>query len=147
MNSANNVLWVLFQNLTHPLPPQDTKLAPPLAELVFLDSKNSILVIAQPNSLWKKETLNITNLFGKSRYIFLFSPQKKKICCGYSLEAPQWGNEVLLMSTHNICFHGEIRKIVVIFGLYNYFNQNYFAHSLITPNVQPLFCWFANHTQ
>ena len=30
------------------------------------------------------------------------------ICCGYSLEAPCYGasNEY-----HNICFHGEIRKI------------------------------------
>ena len=37
-NSASSVLWVLFQNRTQPLPPQDTK----LAELLFLDSKNSI---------------------------------------------------------------------------------------------------------
>ena len=29
------------------------------------------------------------------------------ICCGYSLEAPCRG---ILMSTHNICFHEEIRK-------------------------------------
>ena len=31
----------------------------------------------------------------------------KNICCRYSLEAP---SEVLLMSTHNICFYGEIRN-------------------------------------
>ena len=37
-------------------------------------------------------------------YIFL----DKKICCGYSLEAPWRGN---LMSTHNICFHWEIGKL------------------------------------
>ena len=37
---------------------------------------------------------------------FLFLHEN--ICCGYSLEAPQQGasNEY-----HNICFHGEIRKI------------------------------------
>ena len=29
----------------------------------------------------------------------------KKICCGYSLEGL---TEALLMSAHNICFHGEI---------------------------------------
>ena len=39
----------------------------------------------------------------------------ENICCGYSLEAPRRGasndlGEALLMSTHNICFHGEIRK-------------------------------------
>ena len=47
--------------------------------------------------------------------------QEKNICSGYSLEAPLWGcNEnpqhiflsckVLLMSTHNIGFPGEIKK-------------------------------------
>ena len=48
----------------------------------------------------------------------------KNICCGYSSEAPQSIKtyvvgthqkrltEVLLMSTHNICFYGEIRKII-----------------------------------
>ena len=30
----------------------------------------------------------------------------ENICCGYSLEAPAQG---LLMSTYNICFHGEIK--------------------------------------
>ena len=35
-----------------------------------------------------------------------------KTCCGYSLEAPQWGasNEY-----HHICFHVELRKISLIF--------------------------------
>ena len=32
-----------------------------------------------------------------------------KTCCGYSLEVPYLGT---LMSSHNICFHGEIRKNV-----------------------------------
>ena len=38
---------------------------------------------------------------------FLFLDEN--ICCGYSLEAPRWGasNEY-----HNICFRGEIRKIL-----------------------------------
>ena len=45
------------------------------------------------------------------RYFSYFS--KKNICCGYSLEGPHWGpsNEY-----HNICFHGEIRKILVLFS-------------------------------
>ena len=32
----------------------------------------------------------------------------ENICCGYSLEAPQWGTS---NEYHNICFHGEISKI------------------------------------
>ena len=47
----------------------------------------------------------------------------ENICCGYSLEVPQQGAsneypqhmfssaEALLMSTHNLCFHREVRKI------------------------------------
>ena len=38
----------------------------------------------------------------------------KIIYCGYSLEAPRRLGEALLMSTHNICFCGEIRKIFII---------------------------------
>ena len=59
----------------------------------------------------------------------------KNICCGYSLEAPQWLHEnkccgyllevpritkAFLMSTHDIYFHAEIRKILVIFGWKNF---------------------------
>ena len=54
--------------------------------------------------------------------MFFFSIQKhwsfsyfsmKTYVVGYSLGAPQRGaSEVLLMSTHNICFHGEIRKVI-----------------------------------
>ena len=36
---------------------------------------------------------------------FLISQQKNT--CGYSLKASQW---MLLMSSQNVCFHGEIRK-------------------------------------
>ena len=45
---------------------------------------------------------------------FLISPWN--ICCGYSLELPQQGasNEY-----HNVCFHGEIRKISILFGWKN----------------------------
>ena len=43
----------------------------------------------------------------KSTSIFLISPRKHMLC--YSLEAPA---KALLMSTHNIYFHGEIRKIL-----------------------------------
>ena len=39
-----------------------------------------------------------------------FSPVlHKNIYCGYSLEVP---HEVFLMSTHNVCFYGEMRIII-----------------------------------
>ena len=47
----------------------------------------------------------------------------ENICCGYSLESPWRGNsneypqhmfaKAILMNTHNICFHGEINKIIL----------------------------------
>ena len=48
----------------------------------------------------------------KKYYFFLFL--HKNICSGYSIEALI---EALLMSTHNICFHGEIRKIFTYYPL------------------------------
>ena len=42
-------------------------------------------------------------------YFFLFL--HKNMCCGYSLEAPRLA-EALVMSTHNICFYGELEKII-----------------------------------
>ena len=36
--------------------------------------------------------------------------------------------EALLMSTHNICFHGEKGKITVLFGLKKCLNKNYVNH-------------------
>ena len=33
----------------------------------------------------------------------------KNVCCDYSLEAP-W--KLLLVSSHNICFYEEIRKVI-----------------------------------
>ena len=36
----------------------------------------------------------------------------ENICCWYSLEVPQWGTS---NECHNICFHGEIRKIWTLF--------------------------------
>ena len=36
----------------------------------------------------------------------------ESICCGYSLEVPHWGTS---NEYHNICFHGEIRKISLLF--------------------------------
>ena len=41
-----------------------------------------------------------------SEIVFFQFSIKKNICCGYSL------GEVLLMSTHNICFYDEIRKSI-----------------------------------
>ena len=49
------------------------------------------------NILFRRKVLNF--------FLFLH----KNICCRYSVEAT---HEVLLMSTHNICFCGEIRKIL-----------------------------------
>ena len=43
---------------------------------------------------------------------FLQDSSNKNICCGYSLEVPHCLTEALLMSTHNICFYAEIRKII-----------------------------------
>ena len=39
--------------------------------------------------------------------LFLFL--QENICCGYSLEVPRRGTS---NEYHNICFHGEIRKIL-----------------------------------
>ena len=66
----------------------------------------------------------------------------KNICCGYSLEVPHQGasneypqhmfygeltyvvdthkkhlTKALLMSTHNICFYGELEKIIIYSSL------------------------------
>ena len=50
---------------------------------------------------------------GGGSHIVFFLFLHENVCCGYSLEAPQWGasNEY-----HNISFHGEIRKMLVLFG-------------------------------
>ena len=57
-----------------------------------------IYYIGHHSSRW----VVITHIF-----LFLYT----KICCGYSLEAPQWA---LLMSTHNIGFNGKTRISIVI---------------------------------
>ena len=52
-------------------------------------------------------------------WFFFFNPKvmqfflflHKNIYCGYSLEAPQ------LISTHNICFRGEVRKMFTWYPL------------------------------
>ena len=41
---------------------------------------------------------------------FFFLRNKKKISCGYTLEGL---GDALLMCTHNICFYGEIRKLLL----------------------------------
>ena len=50
-----------------------------------------------------------TSLNKRGIHIIVFLFPYENICCGYSLEVPRLG-EALLMSTHNIHFHGEIRK-------------------------------------
>ena len=68
-----------------------------------------------------------------------FSFLHGNILCWYSLEAPRF-----LMSTHNICFCGEIRKISIVFveikclpgamslrmEFYNIFNDDLNGHLL-----------------
>ena len=54
--------------------------------------------------------MHLSKLKIRETKIFLFLYEN--MCCGYSLEVP----EALLMSTHNICFHTEIRKISVLFS-------------------------------
>ena len=48
-------------------------------------------------------------LFFIQKMLISFLFLHENICCGYSLEAPRWGasNEY-----HNICFRGEIRKLL-----------------------------------
>ena len=59
---------------------------------------------------------------------FLFLHEN--ICCGYSLEAPHRGasNEY-----HNICFHGEIRKILCGYPLLSVAMDH--AHPIIILEV------------
>ena len=62
---------------------------------------------------WDKDIIALAGLHSSSYieypdydiYFFLFL--KENICCGYSLQVP---HQVLLISTHNICFLQEIRK-------------------------------------
>ena len=51
-------------------------------------------------------------------FMYIIDPGKyfsyffKKICCGFSLEAPNQGTSSEYL---NVCFHGEIRKISTTF--------------------------------
>ena len=45
-------------------------------------------------------------------HVILFLFPQENICCGYSLEVPQW---VTSDKYNNICFHCEIRKILALF--------------------------------
>ena len=45
-----------------------------------------------------------------------FSYFSMKICCEYSLEVPSQG----FSNEYNICFHGEIRTILILFGWKKY---------------------------
>ena len=60
----------------------------------------------------------------------------------YNVAIPAYLTEALLMSTHNICFHGEIRKILCGYpffsgamGLYN-FIKSMFLQKKIKPNAR-----------
>ena len=61
----------------------------------------------KPSSTWWDYVFTALDkmFFSKSIDIFLISPQNS-----YVVGTLEWFGEALLMSTHNICFHGEIRK-------------------------------------
>ena len=77
----------------------------------------SVLYMMKKIVLFTLYLLNPDIVTVTNRALFFFSPKvlifflflHEKICCGYSLEVPQRGasNEY-----HNICFRGEIRKIL-----------------------------------
>ena len=58
------------------------------------------------------------------------------ICCGYSLEAPRQGTS---NEYHSICFHGEIRKLSIIFYWKMRLNKSYGCKSI--QSDQSLCCW------
>ena len=82
----------------------------------------------------------------------------KNICCGYSLESPRQGNsyeypqhmflwgEAILMSTHNICFYGEIMIIISKwaapgeFGTYRLFEQRRFRRACASAQSRQNLC-------
>ena len=71
----------------------------------------------------------VKDTFFNPKVLIFFLFLHENIYCGYSLEAPYQGasneypqhmfsgrlTKALLMSTHNICFRGEIRKIFTIY--------------------------------
>ena len=73
----------------------------------------------------KFHSSNYGTLFSTKKVLIFFLVLHANVCCGYSLDVHHqgtsneysqyifsWGNsEVLLMSTHNIYFCEEIRKI------------------------------------
>ena len=64
---------------------------------------------------------------------------EENICCGYSLEVPHL-TEALLMSTHNICFPREIRKIICGYPLlsvamFKFLGPHYFL------TLSPILFW------
>ena len=67
-------------------------------------------LISPMNTLadWPLSQLQIRG--GSHMIFFLFLHEN--ICCGYSLKRL---GEALLMSTHNICFRAEIRKVSIFF--------------------------------
>ena len=60
----------------------------------------------------RNNQLDISEIFLKNPK-FVKPKSKKKKCCGHSLEHL---SETLILSTHNICFHEEIGKILVLFS-------------------------------
>ena len=66
-----------------------------------------------PNTINNKAPANIFSWTKKYLEKKISYPQEN-ICSGYSLEL---SHKALLMSTHDICFCGEIRKISILHGL------------------------------
>ena len=68
------------------------------------------------HSICQKKTPSLQiGCFFKQKVMVFFLCLHKNVCCGFSLEAPL--SEALLMSTHNICFHGETREILMLIPL------------------------------
>ena len=77
-------------------------------------NKDNIITSLSPVYLLTDISPDKTLFFNRKVLIF-FLFLHENIGCGYSLEAPHWGssNEYL-----DICFHGEIRKILCEFHSY-----------------------------
>ena len=73
-----------------------------LGEILIKNTVSSTIIVPKKEPFFK-EAVTI---------FFLFL--HKNICCGYSLEVPQWGTS---NEPHNICFSGEIRNIFTQYPL------------------------------
>ena len=62
--------------------------------------------------------------------MIIFLSISLNICFGCSKEPSRWDVEAVLLSTHNICFGWEIRKIIFWYALFCYSSQHAFTSSM-----------------